>query len=382
MAISLESNSCSFCTVSDLGVRNGMETPFGKVCLGWADITSDTSGIFRNAVSTLSAIHEQNDPIATSTLGITTTFSIVGGVLGFHKGWHESILMQRISDATGSVLATLKYVRGAVQTVAGLFFVPARAFSIMAYAKASKSMESIAGSCGTIGGSLFGVTSLLLGASSVIDLTEEISLRRELNASYIGKNEAVKSASVVALLREKLEVTLCEQIDADNDADAIEALRQKKISVLSRAIGSDSVTAVQSASTEHIQAVAARVFSENASRILLSSVSLALCAMGVAAAIIPLVTAAPSALVAAALLNTLGALGWLAIDINQLIECSANSLPGRYDHLLMLMLTAVCLAAVISTALLEVSFALQLSTAGIALLWTLMLGYCLTQRYT
>ncbi len=327
--------------------QHSQVTPFGRVAIGNVDLVSGTSAFARNVISTINLITRHEDQPQLSALGLTTVMSFVGGSLILHNGWCEGNVMRRIGDAVGSALADLKCLRGGVQAVAGALFLPVRVLSMLAHTTASKSLRDVAGLLGQIGVQLFSVTSLLLGVNAAVELHAEFSFMHELNAIYErepGSPEA-KAGTCLAFLQAKLL--------------ADENLVERNSSILARAVGEKCVTEILAATPADAQVLITKIFAVNQYRMHCSMIMIALCIMGIAANIIPLITAAQGALIVASGLNALITAIWLGFDLYQVIDAFEHSLPGKYDAALLGFVSLTSISAISLSVLIEEGKAMQ-----------------------
>ncbi len=401
MSITFEAAShCPLCAVSTIGTTDGYVTPFGKISLSAVDIVMDSSALTRTAISTINALNQQEDSPSLSALGLTTVFSFVGGTLAMHTGWHESNLMKRIGDVVGRILADLKCLRGGIQAAAGALFVPIRGLSIAASITASKSLANLSSVFSQIGSALFGLTGLLVGANAAVGIQEELSLLSELCEVYAkdpALDEEAKARACLAFLQNKLEISSEEEaeilktVQADisllsNEArmgkaeELIDTLLARKNSMLSRVLGEQCVSDILAGNMDAAPALIERVFSLNQQKVFTSILSLALCVLGIAATLIPIITSVPAAAIVAAGLNALTSVVWFGFDLNQLIQALRNAAPGKYDNFLLATLSLTCIVAVSLSLLLANGIVMDVVTGSLGLLWLIVNVVCLFRR--
>jgi hypothetical protein len=365
MSIIETAGYCPFCNHGELG--EGYRPLFSGVSQGGAELVMDTSALVRGAVGTLDTIENRDDPAMFSALGFTTVFSAICGVSTLHKGWHESNLMKRIGDATGRMLANLKCFRGAIQTTAGLLFIPVRALGVAASVTASKTYAAIAGTLGIVGNSLFGMTGVMLGFSALIEIQEQASLMSELYAAY---GENADAQACLTLLQEKLALSPEEALESDDDQ---QNLLDKKKSILARAIGAEAVEALEHAGAGVAVEIVNRVFAANQKALIFSSLTCLLCAVGIVATLIPILSNLPVALIAASGLNAFTSAIWLILDCQQLHQAFQNHEPGRFDKLLLTLVSLGCIAAIGIAGSLGTELIVQGCTIGLGIVWFLIL---------
>lgn len=285
--------------------EEGGSVDFGPLTLGAMDLISEVSSSTQTVYSTIDQFSGLNDPISLSILGGTSFFSVFNGVIGFQEGWREASLAKRVGDVWGRFLSMLKCLRGSVQTLAGIIFVPVRALAVAAALTASKVYEVVADSWGQIGGGLFGFVNVITAVANTVEV-------------YRGY-----------------------------------CFREKVYKLLEIEGGSDYLNVLEN-NWEKLQA---------------SLISLALSVMGIAATVLGLVCTGGPGLVMAVALSLFVGLGWLVINIAQLKEAFDKEEVGRFDRLVLAVVTYFCIIVTALATIFSGGIIPLVVTGGVGLVW-------------
>lgn len=131
---------------------------------------------------------------AEAMLGMTSSMSILTGMVAYDKGYSYYDQSKRIGDVSGKVLGGLKMARGRVETLAGLTITPYRIIGMTDAATTVKSVGVAAKILGKASGVLYSLVYFLMMVPIAINMMDIFDLSCDL--SKAGKNASSPNEQV------------------------------------------------------------------------------------------------------------------------------------------------------------------------------------------
>src|ERR1700722_12983951 len=369
----------------------------GTLAIDGAGVIGDLSGSVRQTFETYHKVYGTENPVALNALGFTTGFSAVSGGNSVIEGLKDIRTADKVSDTAGQALARLKVVRGGVQAVGGVVYIPERALSIASLFTSAKIVSTVAGVLGMMGGAFFGIVSIVAAIGTGIRLDEQRKFRAGLNA--ILKNpdlpEEMRSKKALEHLKQLATVSSEEKEQIRNEIlalpvsplpfpesiserveDKANVLLQKKEAELKRLVDDDCLSQIRQKGLEEAESIIQAVQKKSDEKVTLAWISMALLVAGFAATILSYIFTGPVGILVTTGIGLATSVGWLLTDGHGLIKDFQSSNPGRYDKLWILLSTVGAVVTIALVFFLSGGIAPIIAAAVVGTAWIAINAAC------
>jgi hypothetical protein len=374
----------------------------GPLVVSGAEVVSDFSANIRQTFSTYHQVYGTESPAALAALGFTTGFNLFSGALNVHTAIKEVRTAEKVNDTAGKTLAQLKLVKGTAQAIGGAVYIPVRALSLAALSTSAKAVSVMAGALGSIGSACFNIVSILAGISIGLKLHDQRLFRKELDAILQDPNlteqqrpakalEHLKKLATVST-QEKEEIRRELRAQPENQAlssqqldakveEKSSLLLQKKEAHLKRLIDGESIKQIREKGPAEAKEVIEAVQKASLKKVVLSSIAMALIAIGLVVTAAAFIFTGPIGIIVGAAVSLATSVAWFLYDGYGLIKEFQETAPGRFDKLAILISSIVAVIAVSLVFFLSGGLAPIIAASIVGALWLAINGACYYRLY-
>jgi hypothetical protein len=305
---------------------------FGPLVFSANDAVSNLSGLIRSGFSGSNVILGTENPAVLAAMGVTTTFSAVGGAVNFSGGIDDLITAKKTDDLFSGVLAAIKTVKGGALIVGGMIYLPVRACALGAIAFGSSALRSASSLLGKVGDQFFRFATVLTTISLSLRIYELMTFRK-------GLKQAVDQGRGLEFLKESISLSEEEKQNIGKESAELKqkvdqlqakALKKKEAS-FSRVVSPGMIKVIREAEMGKTEEVVKAVFAKNRDRVVLAGLFLALCLLSLSTLAITFAFTGAVPMALSAVIGTCVAAGFLVLEGIQLIKDLNESETGKHD---------------------------------------------------
>lgn len=371
---------------------------FGTLGVKSVDVICDFSDHISKGFQVAELLYKPASARALSPLGFATGLSLITGIHDVEGGGREFKEAFLNRDIPSLCFASLRTVKGALASIGGAVYIPARALTISAMIVASKVASSAALILGRVGDGIFTIVAFLGLINTAAKIYEQRKLCKGLNLilkdpQLSQEEKSVKALEylqgLIGLSAEESEAIRFEvETDASTGALPEQARNQlieqrlwtaiaQKEALIGRVLGERCVkqiaTANRSKAEEVINGVGKVIFE----RKVINGIALGLSAIGTVVAIASFCFSSPVALLVLAAIGLATSLGWLSLDGYDLYQSFKEKDAGRFDQLLILISALVALVSISLIFVLSGGTAAVVAGCIIGAVWLSVNAYAL-----